>query len=59
MWQEAGTGPGGSANATSIVDAIISRTTNKTIIFFIGFSPFKTFSFESLLVLFLVKSDPC
>jgi hypothetical protein len=45
MWQEFGTGPGGAANATWIVDTTRSRTTNKTRIFFIIFSPFKTFSF--------------
>jgi hypothetical protein len=54
MWQEPSVGGAfggsGAANATWIVDTTRSRTTNKTsIFFFIRFSPFKTFSFESLL----------
>jgi hypothetical protein len=57
MLQEPPVGEGGGsglgswwANATWIVDAKRSITTTKTrIFFFIRFSPFKTFSFESLL----------
>jgi hypothetical protein len=42
-------GGAGSANATWSVDAKRIKTTNKTSNFFIRCSPFKSFSFESLL----------